>query len=93
MGLFTTLLTLPLAPVRGAAWVAQQVAEEAERELYDESRLRRELMQLELDHDDGLLGDDEYTERADALVENLARARDMSAERGEPSMSMELDNG
>ena len=31
MGLFASLITLPLAPVRGTAWVAQQVAEEARK--------------------------------------------------------------
>ena len=32
MGLITGLLTLPLAPVRGTIWVAEQLAAEAERE-------------------------------------------------------------
>ena len=40
MGLFTGLLTLPLAPVRGVVWVAEQVAQEADRQLYDEDRIR-----------------------------------------------------
>jgi len=93
MGLFTTLLTLPLAPVRGAAWVAQQVAEEAERELYDESRLRRELLQLELDHDAGLVREDEYAQRADALLEKIAQAREMTSGRDEISTSMEPGHG
>ena len=31
MGLFTGLLTLPLAPVRGTVWIAEQLAAEAER--------------------------------------------------------------
>jgi len=35
VGLISGLLTLPLAPVKGAAWVAEQVADEADRELYD----------------------------------------------------------
>ena len=33
VGLFTSLVTLPLAPVRGAAWVVDQVAQEADRQL------------------------------------------------------------
>jgi hypothetical protein len=72
MGLFTGLLTLPLAPVRGVAWVAQQVAEEAERQLYDEQQIRRELLQVELDYDDGKLGDEERRQLEDALLERLA---------------------
>ncbi len=75
MGFFTGLITLPLAPVRGTAWIAQQVAEEAERQMYDESHLRRELMQLELEHEDGLVNDEEYNERLDALLEAIAHAR------------------
>jgi hypothetical protein len=75
MGIFTTLITLPLAPVRGAAWVAQQVADEAERRLYDESLPRRELWQLEYDRDAGLISEEEYTLRADALLERIRQAR------------------
>ena len=75
MGLFTSLITLPIAPVRGVAWVAEQVAEEADRQLYDESRIRSELLQLELDHDDGLVGDDERAELEDALLDRLAVAQ------------------
>ena len=40
MGLFTGLLTLPLAPVRGTVWIAEQLAAEAERErvaLFDDA--------------------------------------------------------
>jgi hypothetical protein len=75
MGLFTGLITLPLAPVRGTAWLAEKLAEEAERQMYDEATLRRELMQLELDHDDGLIDDEEYTQQVDGLLDAIARAR------------------
>ena len=53
MGLITGLLTLPLAPVRGVAWVAEKVAEEAELEMYDEQRILRELVELERARDEG----------------------------------------
>jgi Gas vesicle protein G len=76
MGLFSSIALLPLAPVRGVAWVAQQVADEAERQLYDESRIRRELLQLELDHDAGVISDEERDVRADELLKRLAGPRD-----------------
>ena len=57
MGLFTTLLTLPLAPVRGVVWVTEQVADEIDRELYDEANIRREMLALELDYEDGKIDD------------------------------------
>jgi hypothetical protein len=75
MGLFTGLLTLPLAPVRGVVWVAEQVAEEADRQLYDESRIRGELLQLELDAEDGKLDEEERRALEDQLFERMAVAQ------------------
>ena len=72
MGLFTGLLTLPLAPVRGGVWIAEQGMEEMERELYDEDSIRRELVQLDLDFEDGLIDEGERKVREDALLERLA---------------------
>ncbi len=75
MGLFTGLLTLPLAPVRSVAWVAEQVTEEAERQLYDEDRIRAEMLQLELDAEDGVIDEDERREREEELFDRLAVAQ------------------
>jgi Gas vesicle protein G len=72
VGLFTGLLTLPLAPVRGVVWVAERVAEEVERELYDEGNIRRQLLQLELDYDDGKLSDEERSAQEEVLLQRLA---------------------
>lgn len=72
MGLFTGLLTLPLAPVRGVVWIGEKVMEEMERELYDEESIRRELVQLELEFEDGLIDEEERQMREDALLERLA---------------------
>jgi cytochrome c-type biogenesis protein CcmH/NrfG len=76
MGLFTGLLTLPLAPVRGVAWVAEQVADEAERQLYDEDRIRSQLLQLELEAEDGLIGEEERARSEDELLQRLAVAQE-----------------
>jgi hypothetical protein len=75
VGLFTGLLTLPLAPVRGMAWVLEQVVEEADRQLYDEQRIRRELLELELEFDDGSVTDDERSRREQELLDRLAVAQ------------------
>jgi hypothetical protein len=78
MGLFTGLLTLPLAPVRGVVWVADQLAQEAEHQLYDEDRIRAELLQLELDADDGKLSEEEVRAREDDLLDRLAVSQTLS---------------
>ncbi|SKC72101.1 gas vesicle protein GvpG [Krasilnikoviella flava] len=43
MGLLSSIVLLPLAPVRGVAWVAEQVRSEAEREWYDPGTIRKQL--------------------------------------------------
>ena len=58
MGLFTGLLTLPLAPIRGTIWVAEQVAGEAERQLRGEPR--RRLLVAERQLELGVITVEEY---------------------------------
>jgi Gas vesicle protein G len=83
MGLFKELALLPIAPVRGTAWVAQQIADEADRQLYDEDAIKRELVQLEIDHEKGQIGDDERERIERDLFERLAVARLRAAEEAE----------
>ena len=80
MGLFKELALLPLAPVRGTAWVAEVIAEEAERRLYDEDSIKREMLQLEIEFDEGLLGEKERAAKEDDLLERLAISRQRRAE-------------
>jgi gas vesicle protein GvpG len=77
MGLITGLLTLPLAPVRGVAWIGEQVALEAEREMNDETRVRKELARLEMELDLGHIDEQRFEELEDELLERLAQAREM----------------
>jgi hypothetical protein len=74
VGLFTALLTLPLAPVRGVVWVTEQVADELDRQMYDEDRIRGELAALELDAEEGRLDERERIEREEELLDRLATA-------------------
>jgi hypothetical protein len=80
VGLFKELALLPLAPVRGTVWVTEQIAEEADRRLYDEENIKRELLQLELDADEGRIGDAERERLERDLFERLAVARVRQAE-------------
>ena len=80
MGLFKELILLPLAPVRGTAWVAEQIGEEADRQLYDEDNIKRELLQLEMDHAGGAVGDEERERMERDLFDRLAVARQRASE-------------
>jgi gas vesicle protein GvpG len=81
VGLITGLVTLPLAPVRGVAWIAEKLAEEAENELYDEARIMRELAELDGAHERGEIGDDLYESYADELLYRLEMGRQLELER------------
>jgi gas vesicle protein GvpG len=85
MGLLTGLLTLPLAPVRGTIWIAEQIAIQAERELGDEKSLRRHLAEAEREFELGMLSPEEYESIEDALLDRLEDLRE--AERRERTVA------
>ena len=92
MGLFKELALLPLAPVRGTMWVAEQIAEEADRQLYDEDNIKRELMQLEIDYDKGEIGDEERERMERELFDRLAVARLRAAQEAEEAMASPVED-
>ena len=71
MGLFTGLLTLPLAPVRGVIWVAEQSYDQAERELYDPAKIRRQLEDIDELRAAGEIDEVEAEAIEDELVQRL----------------------
>jgi hypothetical protein len=79
MGLITTLLTLPLAPVRGVTWIAEVLEDEAERQLYDEDAIRRELAELQWADEDEI-SPEERRVREEDLLERLRIARERRAD-------------
>jgi hypothetical protein len=83
MGLFRELTLLPLAPLRGTVKVAEVLAEEADRRLYDEDNIKRELIQLEIDAEEGRVGDVERARVEEELMERLAVARRRATEEAE----------
>jgi hypothetical protein len=80
MGLITGLLTLPLAPVRGTAWLAERIQEQAVAEMGDEGAIQEQLMQLEALHAAGELDDEELAAAEDTLLERLIEARGLRGE-------------
>lgn len=75
MGLITGLLGLPLAPLRGTVWVAEQVRRQAEDELYDPALIRSQLEAVDRARSSGELTDEEATALEDELVDRLMIAR------------------
>jgi cytochrome c-type biogenesis protein CcmI len=71
VGLFTALVTLPLAPVRGVVWVAEQVRSEAERELYDPGTIRQRLDEIARARQEGTIDDADADAAERELVARL----------------------
>ncbi|HEX3975230.1 MAG TPA: gas vesicle protein GvpG [Solirubrobacteraceae bacterium] len=75
MGLITTLLTLPLAPVRGTVWLAQIIQAEVESRELDEPSILAALQELEVAREAGDFSEEEIEQAEDALVEQLMALR------------------
>ena len=75
MGFLSGLILLPLAPLRGTIWLAERLAEVAERELDSDTTLRRLLVEAEMAFDSGELSLEEYEQVEDELLERLERVR------------------
>ena len=71
MGLVGGLLTLPLAPVRGLAWVFDQVVDEAEAQLHDPARIRAELAEAEAALERGEIDEETYEALERELLDRL----------------------
>jgi hypothetical protein len=80
VGLITGLLTLPLAPVRGTVWLAERIQEAAEEELYDDSSIRAELLEVEAMRESGEFDERELADAEDALIERLVELRGLGEE-------------
>lgn len=75
MGLLTGVLGLPFAPLRATVWVAEQVAEEADRTLSDPAVIRRRLEELADARAAGTIPPEQADEEERDLVARLLRAR------------------
>lgn len=75
MGLFTEVLLLPLAPVRGVAWVADRLLDAAEQQLHDPDVLRAQLRELNRAYEAGEIGTEEFEREEERLLDLLDFAR------------------
>jgi hypothetical protein len=80
MGLLTGLLTLPLAPVRSVAWLAERILEQAEQQMYDPASIRRQLLEVGEAREAGLLSDEEATELENELLSRMMARRSQGPE-------------
>ena len=75
MGLISGLLKLPLSPVLGTVWIAEQIQAAAESEYYDEGAIQAQLREIDAARRAGTVGDAEADAAEDALLERLMEGR------------------
>jgi gas vesicle protein GvpG len=71
MGLITGLLTLPLAPVRGTVWIAEQLLAEAERQMDEPAYIEQQLADAEASYERGEISEEEFEVLEDELLRRL----------------------
>lgn len=74
MGLVGQTLLLPLAPLRGVFWVAEQIRDEAQRQWADPSVIQAELAAIDAMRDAGTIDEAEAAAREEELIQRLLTA-------------------
>jgi cytochrome c-type biogenesis protein CcmH/NrfG len=83
MGLLAGLIGLPFAPLRGTVWLAQQIADEADRRMNDPAFIRQQLDEIATARSTGALPPEEADRMERELVGRLLhRARLQRGSRG-----------
>jgi Gas vesicle protein G len=85
VGLLTGLITLPLAPVRGVVWIAEQVLDQAtQQQQSDPAEVYQQLAELDAAREAGAIDAEECAAAEEALVASLMRERGRISAHPEP---------
>ncbi|GAB0104290.1 hypothetical protein JMUB6875_32640 [Nocardia sp. JMUB6875] len=71
-----TLLSLPVLPVKAVVAIARVIADEADRQLYSPSSIRRELDELQRRRAAGEMDEDEYREAEQRVLNRALHRRE-----------------
>jgi hypothetical protein len=86
MGLLTNLLFFPITgPVAGIRWTLGKVQQVAEEELTDDTAVKQELMELQMQLELGDIDDEDYLRREAELMQRLREIRDWRERLGRPT--------
>lgn len=70
-----------LAPLKGVVWLGEKINEVVEKELYDEGRIKEELMALQLRFELDEINEEEYKKKETKLLERLEAIRKYEEEK------------
>ena len=75
MGLISGLAKLPLSPILGTVWIAEQIQAAAEAEYYDEGAIQAQLREIDAARAAGTIDEADADAAEDALLERLMEGR------------------
>ena len=76
MGLLSNLLFFPITgPVAGIKWSLRKVSQVVDEELSDDTSIKQELMELQMQLELGDIDDDEYVRREAVIMVRLREVR------------------
>jgi len=86
MGLITNLLFFPVTgPIAGIRWTLGKVQHVAEEQLTDDTAVKQELMELQMQLELGDIDDAEYLRREAELMQRLREIREWRERLGRPT--------
>jgi hypothetical protein len=86
MGLITNLLFFPITgPIAGIRWTLGKVQHVAEEQLTDDTAVKQELMELQMQLELGDIDDAEYLRREAELMQRLREIREWRERLGRPT--------
>jgi hypothetical protein len=87
MGLLTNLLFFPITgPIAGIRWTLGKVQHVAEEQLTDDTAVKQELMELQMQLELGDIDDAEYARREAELMQRLREIREWRERLGRPTV-------
>ncbi|WP_406238635.1 gas vesicle protein GvpG [Nocardia sp. NBC_01009] len=76
MGLLSSILSLPLAPVRGVMWLGEVIQDQVEQQLHDPAALRGELEEIDRAAEAGHLSEEEQQQAQQAVLDRMTGSAD-----------------
>jgi hypothetical protein len=71
MGLLSTILSLPVAPVRGVIWLGEVIQDQVDQKMHDPATMRRELEEIDAAAAAGQLSEEERRQAQQAVLDRM----------------------
>jgi len=78
----TDILFPIFLPIKGIIWIGNKLKEAAETEVTDESKVREELLDLQMRFEMDEMNEDEFKKKEEKILERLEAIRKYKEERG-----------